>query len=86
MKLDELRKQINEIDQEMLKLFEKRMHVAKSIGEYKKENNLPVLDKNREEALMNLMKSKVEDKDLIDLYASFLNHLMSLSKDYQHEV
>ncbi|MFA6800958.1 MAG: chorismate mutase [Acholeplasmataceae bacterium] len=86
MKLDELRLQINRIDEDMLKLFEKRMHVAKQIGEYKKEQQLPVFDEEREKTLLKMMKDKIEDKDLSAYYESFLIYLMSLSKDYQHEV
>ena len=49
MELNELRNQIDQIDKEMAVLFEKRMKIVKQIGEYKKENNLPILDKKREE-------------------------------------
>ena len=50
--LDEERKLINSIDDEMLMLFIKRMEVAKRIGQYKFENNLPILDKKREEEII----------------------------------
>lgn len=86
MKLDELRLKINEIDEQMLKLFEERMHVAKGIGEYKKEHQLPILDQSRENALLEMMKNKVSDKELVSYYEDFLKYLMSLSKAYQHEV
>ncbi|MGE4320923.1 MAG: chorismate mutase [Acholeplasmataceae bacterium] len=86
MNLDELRSKINEIDENILALFEERMHVSKQIGLYKKEHNLPVLDQTREDALLNLMKSKVKDQELINLYEVFLKHLMTLSKAYQNEI
>ncbi len=86
MNLDELRSKINEIDENILALFEERMHVAKQIGMYKKEHNLPVLDQSREDALLNLMKSKVKDHELLNLYEAFLKHLMTLSKAYQNEI
>ena len=37
--LKQLRQQINDIDQEMVKLFERRMKVSSKIGQFKKENN-----------------------------------------------
>ncbi len=86
MNLDELRSKINEIDENILALFEERMHIAKQIGMYKKEHNLPVLDQSREDALLNLMKSKVKDQELLNLYEAFLKHLMTLSKAYQNEI
>ena len=42
--LKEIRKEINQIDEEMLKLFEKRMDVVNDVALYKKENNIPILD------------------------------------------
>lgn len=44
--MDDLRKQIGEIDRELLKLIEKRTSLAKEIGEYKREHHLPI--RNRE--------------------------------------
>lgn len=85
MKLDDLRLEINQIDEEMLALFEKRMEVAKKIGLYKKEHHLPVLDQSREKQLLEMMKQKVNHKELISFYETFLIHLMSLSKAYQNE-
>ena len=38
--LKQLRQQINDIDQEMVKLFERRMKVSSKIAQFKKENNL----------------------------------------------
>ena len=52
-KLEEARLIINEVDSKMVELFKERMKAAKMVAEYKKENNLPVLDKAREEALIN---------------------------------
>jgi len=85
VKLNELRKQINEIDEKMLDLFEKRMAVASQIGQYKKEHQLPVLDQSRENALLNMMIEKISDPSLKAYYEKFLKHLMELSKAYQHE-
>jgi len=44
----ELRKQIDAVDEQMIKLFAERMEIAEQIAEFKKENNLPVLDPQRE--------------------------------------
>ena len=64
MKLDinELRKEINEIDNEMVELFKKRMEVAASIAEYKKEHSLPVLDAARERALLERISVMAGDE------------------------
>ena len=55
MELQSLRNEINEIDREIVKLYEKRLEAVREVGKYKKENNLEV--KN----------SAVEEKKLKDL-------------------
>jgi chorismate mutase/prephenate dehydratase len=42
MDLDKLRQEIDEIDTQMCDLFARRMQVVAGIGQYKKENNMPV--------------------------------------------
>ena len=42
MNLEELRENIDRIDDEIINLVEKRMDTAAQIATYKKENNLPV--------------------------------------------
>ena len=53
MNMDELRSQIDEIDAGMVDLYNKRMDIASQIGAYKRENNLPVYDSERERRLLN---------------------------------
>ena len=42
-----LRKQIDEIDNELMGLLAKRMRVCREIGQYKKEHNITVLQATR---------------------------------------
>lgn len=46
--IDDYRNKIDEIDKEITRLFEERMDIVIKVGEYKKQNNLPIFDKNRE--------------------------------------
>ena len=80
--IEELRQEINKIDEEMASLFNKRMEVAKDIALNKKENNLPIFDKERELQLLNKNLEYIQD-DLKPLYREFLIKLMELSKLYQ---
>lgn len=84
MDLMELRKQINEIDREMLDLFLRRMQVSSNVAEYKRKNGLPVLDAARErELLANIAGQAGED---LDEYAIVLySTILSLSRSYQHK-
>ena len=44
MELSEIRERINEIDDEMLKLFLQRMGLSESVAAYKQEHGLPILN------------------------------------------
>lgn len=60
----ELRMQIDEVDKEMIKLFEKRIAIAGKIGEVKKKNHLPVVDSKREaEKIKALRKLAGDDRN-----------------------
>ena len=83
MKLTDLRKQIEEIDQEMLDLFIKRIDISSQIGAYKKEHHLPILDEQREKDLLEKQKQLLNNDVLWPLYRKFLIEVMKLSKEYQ---
>jgi chorismate mutase len=45
--LEKLRQQINHLDDEMMQLLGQRMKISEKIGEYKKNNNITILQTNR---------------------------------------
>ena len=51
-KLEEARRIINEVDQQMAELFVKRMRAAELVCEHKMEYGLPILDQKREDAVI----------------------------------
>lgn len=84
-KLDEVRVEIEEIDKEMIKLFERRMNCSKEVILYKLANNLPILDSSRE-ALLIEKNSKLVSEDLRKYYVEFLKGVIEVSKDYQKDI
>ena len=82
MDLSVLRERINDIDDQMVKLFVERMKVASEIASEKAEKNLPVLDLRREQAvLQKVMESAGEE---FEIYAHKLYQtLFDVSKSYQ---
>ena len=76
--LDEKRLEINDIDTQLVQLFEQRMHAVESIIQYKLENQLPILDTGREALL--------QDSCLSDYFESWYRYTMQVSKDYQKEI
>ena len=70
MDLNELRLEIDRIDDEIIRLFCARMEVAAKIGEYKKANGLPVFVPEREqEKLSDVVEvDSLEELAEIDAY------------------
>ncbi len=78
-----LREEINAIDSEMVELFKKRMGIAASVAEYKKEHSLPVLDAARERALLARISDMAGEE--FEAYARTLYHTMlDVSRAYQY--
>lgn len=83
--LDGYRKKIDEIDKEITRLFEQRMDTVIKVGEYKKANNLPVLNKDREKQVIKKNINYLSNKDYAEELTVFYNHLMNISKDLEHK-
>ncbi len=58
--MEKMRQQINQLDDELLLLLGQRMKVADKIGEYKKENNVTILQTNRWNAILERAFNKGE--------------------------
>lgn len=83
--LAKLRKKIDRIDRKMLALFEARLGVAKQVGDYKKERNLPIFVPEREEEVIKNRVAKLKNPAYADLTKGFFSSLMSLSRHLQQE-
>lgn len=78
--IDELRSEIDEIDDGLVSLFLQRLAVVKEIGEAKKTLSLSVEDKDRENAVIERLtvnKTDEEKKKITELY----NKIFDISKD-----
>lgn len=62
--LDHLRQEIDEIDNEVLNLLGKRMNIAESIGQYKKDNQISILQPSRWSELLETTVAKGAQKGL----------------------
>ena len=83
-KLEEARRIINEVDSQMAELFVKRMRAAELVSDYKMELGLPILDQKREKEVVEKNSALVDDEVIKKYYIDYLEHLMSLSRAYQH--
>ena len=85
-KLEEARQIINEVDSEMVKLFEKRMKAAELVYEHKKEFGLPILDQKREDEVIEKNTALIENEAYKGYYIDFLKNMMSVSRSYQYRL
>jgi chorismate mutase len=63
-KLSLLRSQIDRFDEQLLDLLEQRMNVAETIGSYKKDNNITILQNQRWEEIIRKVAAKGQSKGL----------------------
>jgi len=62
--MEKMRQQINQLDDELLLLLGQRMKVADKIGQYKKDNNITILQTNRWNAILDRAFAKGEQLGL----------------------
>ena len=82
MDLNELRQEIDQIDDELVRLFCQRMDVAAKIADYKKENSLPILVPARERAKLQDVAQKA-GPDMANYTRVLYSMLFELSRSYQ---
>lgn len=82
--LSEIRSDIDRIDSEIIELFKKRMDCAKEVGIYKKSQNTPVLNQDRENDILDAVEKKGGE---YGSHARLLySNIMELSRALQHNI
>jgi monofunctional chorismate mutase len=85
MDLQDLRQQIDKIDDDLIRLFGQRMDVSSEIAQYKKQHNIPVYDPARERQKLYDVSGKVEERRAA--YATALYSLLfELSRADQEQI
>ncbi|MBQ3544001.1 MAG: prephenate dehydratase [Lachnospiraceae bacterium] len=84
--LNEIRKEIDEIDAGIVDLYEKRMNLCKNVAEFKIQNNKKVLDKAREEEkikkVSEFAKNDFDKKAIEELFTQ----IMAISRKMQYQI
>ena len=85
MNLDEIRKQIDEIDGQLLELFCRRMDLVKDVAAYKIENGMPVFRPEREKSILENVSNRAGAE--YGIYAAELFQcLMEVSREMQTQI
>ena len=81
--INETRAEIDSIDDQIIELFKRRMDCAKDVAEYKYENNIPILNVQREEEILSSVQKRGGN---YYLYSRMLfEEILSLSRALQEE-
>lgn len=84
MELSEIRANIDKVDDQLLSLFLERMELAEEVAAYKNEHHLPILNKERERAVLAKVTEKSGEKER---YAYHLfSTLFELARSRQAEL
>ncbi|WP_075601675.1 bifunctional 3-deoxy-7-phosphoheptulonate synthase/chorismate mutase type II [Saccharicrinis aurantiacus] len=88
--LDNLRLTIDELDTKVLEVLQKRMEISESIGKYKRDNNITILQSRRYDEIMNNRKERgmklgLSDEFLTDLFESIHKESVSRQNDIMNK-
>ena len=78
-----LRKEIDRIDTELVKLFSERMQVSAGVAEYKRASGMAVTDPVREAALLDRVAA-MSPAETADYTRTLYTNILSVSRAYQH--
>ncbi|MDR1754127.1 MAG: chorismate mutase [Eubacterium sp.] len=82
MDLDNCRIKIDEIDDEILQLFKKRIEIAKDMAKYKADNNLPVFNPQREREILYRVCSSC-DEETQNFTKILFGTIIDITRTYQ---
>lgn len=85
MDINKLRHEIDGIDKQLTELFEKRMKIAAEIVAYKKDNGLPVCDKEREQFILSKV-SEISSPETKNYALALYEKIFELSRSYQEDI
>ncbi|MBZ2082996.1 chorismate mutase [Streptococcus oralis subsp. tigurinus] len=85
MDLASIRKEIDQIDDQIVKLLEERMHLVEGVVAYKKASRKPILDSKREAVIFEKVRSRVEDKRYQETIVATFSDILKRSRDYQDQ-
>jgi chorismate mutase len=84
MDINEIRNEIDRLDDELLRIFNERAILALKIGEIKKQSGLPVYDPEREKKIFQRMKNgnpgPLDDQAIVRLFERVIDESRRLER------
>lgn len=85
-KLENCRVLIDNYDNLIIELYEKRMDVVKEVIKYKIKNNIPITDSNRELSMLENNLKKIKNEEYKKYYKDVLEGYLKASKKMQEDI
>lgn len=83
--LEKQRKRIDEIDQELVRLFEERTNTVEEVAEIKLKNDMEVLDSGREQIVIEKVQGYLKNPELEDELSDLYNNILRISRGHQEK-
>ena len=84
MDIDTIRKNINQLDDELLRIFNQRAALALEIGKVKEQLDLPIYDPKREKLIFDRIQEKnrgpLDNSAIIRLFERVIDESRSLER------
>lgn len=84
--LAQIRRELDEIDREMVKLFERRMTLCREVARTKLAQGKPVLDASREAQVLESRAAMLADATLTEAVRALYREMMALSRQEQEKL
>ena len=84
--IEHARKEINEVDRELARLFVRRMEAVREVAGYKRERGLQIEDKAREAQVIMSNSELIDSDELRQYFVNFLQMNMDISKQFQRKL
>jgi len=84
MDISDWRQKIDELDEQIVALINKRAEAAKAIGEIKREKQLPVYEPGREQTVFDHVRAvnpgPLADAEILDVYERIIDVMRTLQR------
>lgn len=84
--LEECRSAIDAVDREIVRLFEERMQLCRDVAKYKIANGMQVLDRSREEKVLESRAAMLADPYWKESVRSLFEGIMAQSRAEQEKL
>ncbi len=87
MEIEDLRKGIDKIDNKIIELIKERLSLVSEVADYKKKNNIPVEDSEREKQIIKSKKKLAEEFNInVELIEKIIHELLEESRNIQKKI